>query len=69
MGLVIKSQPGHAEFISAPHRKGYPLYRHFVTKHVFYLASEMPVFIGMTANTYGVVTNKTQAQASGCDVI
>jgi hypothetical protein len=44
----LKKQPGHAEFISASHQDGYPIYRQFIAKHVFYFASEMPICIGMT---------------------
>jgi hypothetical protein len=44
----LKKQPGHAEFISASHQDGYPFYRQFIAKHVFYFASEMPIYIGMT---------------------
>jgi hypothetical protein len=44
----LKKQPGHAEFISASHQDGYPIYRQFIAKHVFYIASEMPICIGMT---------------------
>jgi hypothetical protein len=43
----LKKQPGHAEFISASHQEGYPLYRQFIAKHAFYFASEMPICIGM----------------------
>jgi hypothetical protein len=55
----LKKQPGHAEFISASHQDGYPIYRQFIAKHVFYFASEMPICIGMTLilflpNTYGL---------------
>jgi hypothetical protein len=44
----LKKQPGHAEFISASHQDGYPIYRQFIAKHIFYFASEMPICIGMT---------------------
>jgi hypothetical protein len=44
----LKKQSGHAEFISASHQYGYPLYRQLIAKHVFYFASEMPICIGMT---------------------
>jgi hypothetical protein len=46
--VFLKKQPGHAEFISASHQDGYPIYRQFIAKHVFYFASEMPICIGMT---------------------
>ena len=40
-----------------PTRKGYPLYRQFVAKHVFYLACEMPICIGMTVILFLPIVN------------